>query len=385
MHRHRHSMLTIAYAGFLALGVATAAPAQSGRLTFKEAVVRDSLKTVVSVSISADGKFAYAAAYNAKAVTVFRRDAKTGRLTHLQTFEDKDLLNGVTTLRLSPDGRLGVATSFLSRTVALFGRDPKTGKLKLFDVVQPGRRGATDLNFVIDAVFSPDGRFVYAVADGSAALVTLKVARGKLLEFVASDKGREKCYAGARGVAVSPDGKSLYVTSDRAGTLVVLQRNLKTGAAALKTVLKDGTAGVDGLQGAFSVTCSSDGKFVYTASGRFRGKTAICTFKRSADGSLEFIESLSDLRGFNGGNTLRLSPDGKHLYVCGTRTGSIAVLKRDAKTGKLTHLQTVKNKTDGKLASVAGLALSPDGRFLYAAAEGNKAISIYERVVSGKE
>jgi 6-phosphogluconolactonase (cycloisomerase 2 family) len=385
MLRCTRSTCTVALAGLICLGIVTTAPAQSGRLAFTESVGRDSLKTVVSVSLSPDGKFAYAAGYQARAITAFRRDAKTGGLTLLQTFEDKELLNGVTALRLSPDGKLGIATSFLSNTAALFSRDPKTGRLKLFDVVSEGKRGATGLEWVIDAVFSPDGKFIYAIADRSAAVVTLKVVDGKLLEFVASDKGRDACFAGARGIAASPDGKSLYVTSDRSGTLTVLARDPKTGKTAVKQVLKDGVAGVAGLTGAFGVTCSHDGRFVYTASGRFRGKTALCAFKRSADGAVELVQTLSDLEDFAGGNEILVGSAGKRVYVCGTTSSSIEILNCDRKTGKLTHAQTLKNNTDGKLGSVAGLAISPDGRFLYAAAETNNAISIYKRQGPSKD
>lgn len=384
MSQCKTNSFIIVVASLLSSVISPFASAQSGKLAFKEAIARDSLKTVVAIAISPDGKFAYAAGYNANAVTAFKRDPKTGKLKHLQTFEDKDLLGGSVAIRLSPDGKLGVATCFKSNTVALFSRDAKTGKLRLFDVAKNGERGAKDLNFVIDATFSPDGKFVYAIADGAAAVVTLRVVEGKLLEFVESNKGRDDCFKGARGIAVSADGKFLYVTSALAGTLVVLARDADSGKTAVKQVLKNGVDGAEGLLGAFAVACSPDGKFVYTSSGRFRGTTAISAFQRKSDGTLKFVETLTDLTGFNGGNEIRIGPKGKHVYACGTKSSSLLVLKRDSKSGKLTPAQTLKNKTDGKLSSVAGLAISSDGRFVYAAAENDGAISIYERKVESK-
>lgn len=380
--RNTAAKLTIVPAAVLLLVVPRLASAQSGKLTYKGSISRDSLKTVVSISVSPDGRFLYAVGYNANAVTAFRRDPKTGGLKHVQTFEDRKLLAGVVSIRLSPDGKLAAATSFRSHSVALFSRDAKSGKLRLFDLLRNGKREAADLNFVIDAAFSPDARFIYAVADQSAAVVTLRVVGGKLLRFEGSEKGRDACFKGARGIAVSPDGRFVYVTSHRADTLTVLSRDPKTGKIAVKQVLKNGVGGTEGLQGAFSVACSPDGRFVYTSSGRFRGKTALSTFKRSAGGALAFVESLTDLAGFQGGNEIVVSPDGKHVYVCGSKSSSMAVLKRDPKSGRLTPLQTLKNKVDGKLGSVGGQAISPDGRFLYAAAEADGAISVYERKAS---
>lgn len=358
--------------------------AQSGTLKFSASLKRDSLKSVVSVCVSPDGKFAYAAAYNAASVTAFRRNPKTGGLTHLQTIQDRDLFGGVTAFRLSRDGRMGVAASFRSRTVSLFSRDPKTGKLVLTDVEMAGKRGAKDLDFVIEAAFSPDGRFVYAVAASSEALTVFRVDKGCLLEFLASDKGRNSCLKGARGIAISPDGKAIYVTAHRAGTLTVFARDPESGKTTLKQVLTDGVGGIDGLAGAMSVTCSADGKFVYTSAGRFGGDDAVCAFKRTRDGTLTQLQVVANANGFRGGNELLLSPKGEHLYALGTKSGSIAVFRRDAKTGKLSPLQTLSGTGGGELRGVSGLAVSPDGRFLYAAAELGNAVSVFERATSAK-
>ena len=53
-----------------------------GTLTYASSASRDSLRAVTSVEVTNDGKFLYAAAWQAAAINVFSRDVGTGRLTH---------------------------------------------------------------------------------------------------------------------------------------------------------------------------------------------------------------------------------------------------------------------------------------------------------------
>ena len=77
---------------------------------------------------------------------------------------------------------------------------------------------------------------------------------------------------GARGVAVSPDGKSVYVTSFSDGAIVRFDRNTTTGALTGAGCVADppDTAGCgafqEGLGGARGVAVSPDGRSVYVAS-----------------------------------------------------------------------------------------------------------------------
>jgi 6-phosphogluconolactonase (cycloisomerase 2 family) len=358
-----------------------------GDLTHSASVVVPSLQTVVAVSLSPDGKFAYAASYSSAAVTAFTRDAKTGGLETVQVMEDAELLNGVTCFRISPNGQLGVATSFRSQTVVLFERDTKTGAIVMSDIAREGQGGVSGLVWVIDAAFSPDSQFVYAIADRSAAVTAFRVTDQKNLEFIEANVGERGCFVGARGIAVSPDGKFIYVVADRAGTLVVLQRDATAGTTTVKQIIEDGQGNVRGLAGAFAVACSPDGKFVYTSAGRFRGDHAIGVYKRTQDGSLELEQELindtEQLKDFVGGNEIVVSPDGRHVYACASRSHALACFQRDSKTGRLTRFRTLldSDPESGILKGVSGLAVSPDGKHVYAAAEADSGISIYKRNV----
>jgi DNA-binding beta-propeller fold protein YncE len=70
---------------------------------------------------------------------------------------------------------------------------------------------------------------------------------------------------GAYGVAVSSDGKQVFVTGEKDDALVVFDRTAATGVLVYREMFKDGVGGVDGLNGPYDVAVSSDGKQVFVA------------------------------------------------------------------------------------------------------------------------
>ena len=254
-----------------------------GRLKLVETVPRDDLDGVVTPTLSADGKFLYAASWKAASIAVFGRNADSGKLEHKQTIADNEALEGTTGVSISPDGRYAVASAFRSRTAVLFVRNPETGELTRSDVARDGEKNVR-YGWPIDAVFAPDSKFVYVLDDngsgdgGQGAVVAFRVNDGKL-ELVGIDEGKEGCYAGARGVAFHPDGKTLFVVSNNANTLVVADRDEKTGKTSVRQVVKDEEGDAHGLSGAMGVVMSPDGRDLYVSAGRFQGDDAVSAFR----------------------------------------------------------------------------------------------------------
>ncbi|MCA1686696.1 MAG: lactonase family protein, partial [Planctomycetia bacterium] len=202
--------------------------------------------------------------------------------------------------------------------------------------------------------------------------------------WVESNPGKDGCFANCRGLAVHPDGKTLLVASSSAGTLVVLDTDKGTGKTTVLQVVKDEQDGVHGLAGVMGVALSPDGRFAYTSAGRFTGDSAVSAFRidgeRRASVVQEFPNGGGELKGFEGGNGLLVSPDGRYVYAAATLSGSVACFRRDRESGKLTYLETLSNGgKNGSLAAAAGLGISPDGRFVYVAAEDDGAITVYRR------
>ena len=350
---------------------------------------RDDLESLCAVDFSPDSKFIYASPWSIAAHVVAAVDEKTGKLSHVQTLQDADRIDGATGLRLSEDGQLAAAGAFRSNTVSLYTRDAKTGKLTYKDHKAQGTDGVSGLSFAIDAMFSTDGKFVYGVDDRDG-LTVFRVAGMRddpKLEFVGNYDHED--LAGTRGLAFHPDGKHMFATCRHAHTLVVLARDPMSGEVKVHHVARNGADGVKGLRGSFGVAVSPDGKFVYTVSGQFGdGDDAVGVFSFDADeGKVKQIQTIDtfDLAGadtgkavpFEGGNEIAVSPDGENVYAVATISGALAVFDRDKETGELKLTSMFGDPAT--VGGAAGVAVSPNGRFVAIAAEKQATISILRR------
>ena len=207
----------------------------------------------------------------------------------------------------------------------------------------------------LDLAMAPDGAHVYVLTHGSEVINdggvvtlerfpngTIKQPPGKA--GCITVQGRAGCAKGrsmdqGRKLAMSLDGASLYVTSQTGG-VAVLQRD--TGGGQLTQ--PDGEAGC-----------------------------VISALKRT--GSTCARVPVPDAVPVD----IVVSPDGKFVYVLMAQgpTGALVVYERDEGTGGLTFSSCVAQNAPGTactsgrgLAGASALAISPDGRTLYAAAHG---------------
>jgi 6-phosphogluconolactonase (cycloisomerase 2 family) len=361
-----------------------------GRLELVDGIQGGDLQAVVSVAFSPDGRYLYTASWQAATVAVFKLDPDTGRLEPSQTLNDPETLAGTTSLALSPDGRYAIASAFQSRTAVLFRRDLETGELS---VAETAHDGADDvrMQFPIDASFSPDGKHAYIIDDhgpaegGQGSIVAFRVEDGKL-KLAGIDEGVNGCYRGARGISFHPDGRTAFIASNDANALVVADRDPETGRTRPRQIWTDSDeAGQPhGLAGAMTPAVSPDGRFVYVCSGRFRGDDAVVVFRMGSNGHLVFVQEFLNggeggLEDFLGGNQIAISPDGRNVYAAATRSGTVAAFRRDPDTGQLTYLQTLPDGGEGGELGAAGIGVSPNGRFVYVATEDKLAISVFRR------
>ncbi len=267
----------------IACDAALAQDDRAGRLELVESPARDELDGVVTSFITPDGKFLYASSWKAGTLDAFARDPKTGRLELKQTINDSEILGGATGLALSPDGDLAVTAAFQSKAIVLYLRDRTKGLLSRLDIARDSENDVR-MGFPVGVAFAPDSQGIVVVDDfgtdqeNRGAVISFRLVDGKLV-LAGVDEGKDGCYAGVRSVAFHPDGKTLFVAADRAGTLVAAERDPATGRTSVRQVVKDEEGDVHGLAGAMGVAVSRDGRFVYVCSGRFRGDNAVSVFK----------------------------------------------------------------------------------------------------------
>ena len=367
----------------------------TGTLTFVEfkqdgAGGVDGLDSAYSVAISPDGQHVYAASEIDDAIAVFSRNTTTGALTFVEFQKDGisgvDGLDGARSVTVSPDGAHVYATGVFDDALVAFSRNETTGALTFVEREKDGSGGVNGLDGARSVTVSPDGKHVYAtsVVDSAIAGFSRNATTGALtyVELKLDGVGNVDGLGFAVSATFSPDGQFLYVAGANDDALAVFSRNATTGVLTFVEMKQDSVGGVDGLDGANSVAVSPDGEHLYAAG---RAEDAVAAFSRNATtGALTFIEMQQDgagVDGLSGAAWTTISADGKHVYVAGSGDSAVALFSRDTTTGALTYVEIQRDSFNGVdgLWGASSVALSPDGKHLYATGGQDDAVTVFSR------
>ncbi|MCA9047559.1 MAG: VCBS repeat-containing protein, partial [Planctomycetaceae bacterium] len=358
-----------------------------GQLTFLEserdnAAGVDGLDRATEAAISPDGQHLYVTAHFDDAVSVFSRDAATGELTFVEVLRNN--VGGVSGLQtaqgviVSPDGLHVYVTG--NHSVAAFSRNMTNGTLTFVEVLHDDVSGIDGLLGADRMAFSPDGRDLYLTSqvDDAVAVFRRNAADGRLT-FIEWHPGLD----GAQGVAVSSDGQHVYVAVHHEDSVRLYNRNATDGTLTFVESQVDGVGGVDGLDGTYGLRISPDGRNVYVVG---YVDNAVSVFDRDpTNGLLTFVEShhhaVAGVTGLDGPTFFDISPDGQNVYVAGQNSDSAAVFLRDPVTGRLTFVEDQTNGANGvtHLDGAGGVVTSPDSRHVYLTAYIDDAIVAFSR------
>lgn len=353
----------------------------------------DGLYWANEIAISPDGDHVYVAAYQDDAVAVFGRSATTGRLTYVEMEQDGaggvNGLAGTRSVAVSPDGDHVYAVGFDDNAVVVFARDKSTGALSYVETKWDGVGEVQGLYGPHSLVVSPDGDYVYVASFNDNALTSFKRDKttgtlsfwGMQQDSVAGVNG----LAGARTVTVSPDGDHAYVAGSLDSAVTVFERNWTTGGLSYIEMYQDDSLGgsADGLAGAYGITVSPDGRYVYATG---LNDDAMAIFARdTVTGKLSWIKLQQDgvdgVDGLNGATGVAVSPGGDHVYVTGSNDNAITIFRLDRATGELLYLETIWDNVDGVdgLLSAMAVTASPDGHHFYVAGQTDNAVAVFAR------
>jgi len=392
-----------------------------------------------AVAVSPDGRNVYVASSRSNAIAVFRRNPKTGALgqpsgaagcvaTKGASGCGKAIgLNGPNSLAVSANGRNVYATSRGSNAVTAFRRDRSTGALHqlpgavgcVSGVPLPGCAAGRALFGPDVVVVSKDGANVYVGSFfGNAVAVFTRDRKGGGLSQPTGSAGCiaaaiSGCAPGAalgapEGMAISDNGASVYVASALSNAVAVLSRDPATGALAqasdgsgciVDSPLTGCTTGVQ-LAGANAVALSPGGNDAYVTSLFSNSVTSFTrspssgalTQKAGTVGCLVWLRAVgcSFGRALSSPEGIVVSPDGENVYVAAFATGAIDVLDRGSKSGVVAQKPGragclappyVPGCSPGRaLRGVSSLAVSPDGRNVYATAFGSNALDVFRRI-----
>jgi fibronectin-binding autotransporter adhesin len=411
------------------------------------------LKGAVAVATSADGENVYVAGNEPGSVAIFKRDRATGALaqkpgpagcisgSHQGGACRKGRgLDGAQSIVVSPDGRSVYVASKFSNAVAIFDRHPGTGELtqkpgKAGCISQSGSGGAcrraNSLGSAFSVVVSPDGKSVYVASIGRRGVPAKYPLSGTISTFqrnartgaLKQDRGRAGCVShdGDRGlctrnpaigapkeIALSPDGKSLYAVDEYSNSVPTLRRNSTNGSLGRGPVVTPCKRGGDGhscrranqLGAGGELAISPNGRSVYLASPSFG---AVVTFNRDlATGALtqkpgaagcitaETMPTDCQLgRLTNQMDGIAVSPDGRSVYAASYTSGFMAVFSRDPANGNLTQAADAAGcvaeggedecQPGRAFDEVTGVSISPDGRNVYLTGWASASVAVFDR------
>jgi len=296
----------------------------------------------------------------------------------------------------APDEGLDVvelATGKVTQVVAIpTDRDPN----------KPRACGTTINCFGIGVAFSPDGRHVYATGAGSDRLydfavhgsrLTLAhdVAVPSLIEQVPAAPVVGKTFGNPKGLAVTPDGKSVVVTSEFDSTVALYDVTSAAGPRLVaQTLLPGGLSAPAPVAYLYAVATSPDSSFAYvTAQGTGIVYTVDLTALRAggvASGSplpTAAASTALPVPGLDHPTGLAVSPDGTSLAVTGSNSDNVAFLPLTQGVPHLpaTLVDTAAADHQGTKGAVAdAVAWSADSRRAYVALAGDDALSVVDPV-----
>lgn len=292
----------------------------------------DGLSAPYGVTFSQDGSFVYVAGSGDNAIAIFSRNTETGELTYQSNVTG---VSGARELVISDDGLFAYAVAFDGNSLVCFSRNPVTGALNYQSMITDGVDGFDGLKGARDLVISGDGRNVYVASFGEDAIAILNrdPVTGQLSYFGSlknNDLGGTQGIADASSLVISADGKYIYVAGNEDSAIAVFSRDADTGWLSYVTVLRDGIDGVDGLGGVRTLVLAPDGLTLYATSNT---DDSVAIFSRDPQtGALSFQGYIQDGEGTNGLDGafgIAISPDGKNVYVASDKDNSVAVLGRE--------------------------------------------------------
>lgn len=353
------------------------ARAANGDLTYVGCIARTNAEGCVvpakaalsganGVAVSPDGTSVYVTAFGDNAISHFAREPD-GSLRFVDCIADTAAQGCAVGFQASLAGAHGVAVRPNGNSVYV----------------------ASDAdNSISHFTRAPDGSLTFAgcIADTNAegCIVPAKAA-----------------LRGANGVTVSPDGGSAYVASSSSSSITHFTLRANGSLDAADCIADTNAEGCavgfqDSLAGARSVAVSPEGASVYVAS---EFDNSISHFTRAANGVLTFAGCLADTNAegcivpaqpaLRNAQEVAVSPDGASVYVTSSVDSAISHFTVRA-NGSLDFANCIADTNiDGcmvgsqdSLAGARGVAVSPTpGSSVYVASSGDSSVSHFAREI----
>ncbi len=299
--------------------------------------LKNSSENVVSpsyLSVSANNKFIYAVNENGlqSAVSAFAYDSPTGKLKLINT----NASLGADPCHLINDDKNVIVANYSGGNIAVFKKNADGSITEGQQLIQHEGKGPNEARqekaHVHMVVFSPDKKFVLANDLGTDKVFIYKYNPGASHEILTLKSTVDvKSGSGPRHLTFSKDGKYVYLLQELDGTLTTFSYD-KSGSLKLLKETNIIPKDFKGANSSAAIKISPDGKFLYVSD---RGDVnSITVYTILKDGSITKVEQVSTQG--KGPRDFAIDPSGNFLLVGHQYTNEIVIFKRDKTTGKLT-------------------------------------------------
>ncbi len=279
---------------------------------------------------------------------------------------------------------VGTYTDGASRGIYRFRFDPATGKAET-PVLAAEARNPSFL------ALHPSGRFLYAVGEGDdfAGRPT-----GVVSAFGVADASGELTPLNQQ----ASEGKGpCHLSVDRAGRHLLVA-NYGSGTVAALKIAPDGrlepASSIRSHRGTGPDAARQQGPHahgIYLDPGERHalapdlGADRVFVYRFDAAGRLE-PHGAAALEAGSGPRHLAFDPGGQRVYVINELRSTVTVFAYDARSGQLGALQTISTlPADYRGANTAAeIAVSPDGRFVYASNRGHDSLAVFAVAADGR-
>lgn len=323
-----------------------------------------------SLAVSPDGLHVYTDRGS------FSRDAVTGELTFLETH-----LGSSGPVRIHPTGLWLYYMN--SAGFSRYDRDPATGLV----VSSGGQYWSHPDEVHWSSAIHPSGEHIFFAYEWvpnqqTPWITSYDFGRGDIDPATGSITGWQNISwsprTGGPGLlSVAADGSSLFVARD------------DHTHAYDYTIEPDGTLTerAIGFSGAFhpgaleEVIRSADDKHLYLGAG---GGVSVWS-RDLVSGALTYVDGeisvAGQFPGLDSPHGLALSPDGAHLYAAASENHSVAWFDRSAGTGEIDPVGLVEDGVGGVdgIGGAYDVVVSPDGAHVYACGHSDNAVAVFSR------